>query len=123
MIRDTLKILPKGLDETYHKTLQRIRGQPEEHWKLAERVFDWITYALEPLSVDGLKHALATKPDTTLLSNDDLINQKFLLSVCAGLVVIDDESSIIRFVRRWSFFLIWSNLRISFFVDQPSFSI
>ena len=98
-VRQALEELPGELDGTYNEALERIRGQSGEDRQLAERVLSWITYAREPLSVGGLRHALATEQDTTLLNDDDLIDQEVLLSVCLGLVVIDDESSIIRLVR------------------------
>ena len=102
-VRQALEGLPE-LDGTYNEALERIHGQSDEDWQLAQQVLSWITYALEPLSVDGLKHAIATEPDVTQMSDDDLIDQAILLSVCAGLVVIDDKSNIIHLLRMLSFF-------------------
>jgi hypothetical protein len=67
---------------------------------LAKRVLSWITYAVRPLSVKELQHALAVMPDTTELDPDDITDDEILTSICAGLVVIDEERNVIGLVRK-----------------------
>src|ERR1700675_683139 len=98
-IRDVLSALPKGLDEIYDQAMQRVDSQNEDHRALAQRVLSWVSHALEPLSVNALREALAVQPGDTSLDEDKLPDEDTLVSVCAGLVVIDRRSNIIRLVH------------------------
>ena len=101
-IKNALKHLPKGseaLNHAYAEAIERIQAQPQEYQELAKRVISWITLAQRPLSVLELRHALAVEIDRSDLDDENLIETEDLLSGCAGLVVIDDESGIIRLVH------------------------
>ncbi|KAI9780621.1 MAG: hypothetical protein M1816_002782, partial [Peltula sp. TS41687] len=98
-VRKALENLPQELNSTYEEAMERIRGQAEDDRKLAERVLSWIIYAMRPLSVEELQHAVAIEPGMTELEDEDLTDREFLASVCAGLVVIDDEIGIVRLVH------------------------
>lgn len=100
-VRKALDNLPEGLNSTYAEAVERVQGQNEDDRKLAERVLAWITYAKRPLSAVELQHALATEPETEMVEDEDLVEIEILVSVCAGLVVVDDESGIVRLVRRY----------------------
>jgi len=99
-VREALDRLPKEVDETYKQAIQRIEGQCEDDWKLAKGVFSWITYARRPLSVKELQHALAVTSQMSEMDLDAIVDADILTSVCAGLVVIDEETSIIHLVRQ-----------------------
>jgi len=98
-VRRALDNLPKEVDATYEEAMERIQAQIEDDKKLAERVLSWITYALRPLSLKEVQHALAVEPGMTEMDSEAIEDEEILTSVCAGLVVIDEESSIIRLVR------------------------
>jgi hypothetical protein len=98
-IRKALIDPPKGLDNAYEEAIQRIKSQNDDDRKRAEQVLYWISYALRPLTVVELQHALAVTPSGKLLDKDDLTDEEILVSVCAGLVIIDQESNIIRLVH------------------------
>ncbi|KAL8991286.1 MAG: hypothetical protein Q9169_007903 [Polycauliona sp. 2 TL-2023] len=66
---------------------------------LARHVISWITYAQRPLSAKELSHALALKSGDSQLDVDDIPDVDDMASVCAGLVVVDAESDIIRLVH------------------------
>jgi hypothetical protein len=91
--------LPKGVDETYDRALDRIRDQNDEDAELAKRILTWISLAFRPLSVQELQCALSVVRGMKELQAQDIIFQGKLTSVCAGLVVIDEESQIVRLVR------------------------
>jgi hypothetical protein len=93
-----LENLPKELNATYDETMKRIEGG--EHWSLAEQVLSWIIYALRQLSLEELRHALAVSDGMSRMEPDALVDEALLTSVCAGLVVVDKESGIVRFVRK-----------------------
>jgi hypothetical protein len=98
-VRETLKRLPQELNDTYKEAMERIEMQCEDDRKLAERVLSWIVYAFRPLSLQELRYALATVPGMTEVEDDDLDDLDVLISVCAGLVIVDEESGIVRLVR------------------------
>ena len=66
------------------------------HRKLARQVLAWITYAQRLLTTEELRHALAIELDERALDDQNLNDTEEIVSVCAGLVTIDQESSIIR---------------------------
>ncbi|KAH0537544.1 hypothetical protein FGG08_005679 [Glutinoglossum americanum] len=98
-VRLALDNLPKELDSTYAEALQRIECQDEEDAALAHQVLSWISFAIRPLTVQEIKCALAVEPGQTSIDNDTLIDEDLLVSVCAGMVTVDQESGIIRLVH------------------------
>jgi hypothetical protein len=98
-VEKALKELPKGLASTYDQILQHIDDQGEEDAVLAREVKSWLTYALQPLQASVLQQALAIKPQGQSFDEDALIHEETLLAVCAGLVIIDEESRVIHFVH------------------------
>lgn len=98
-VRLALKELPEKLNDTYHEAMQRIYDQDRDDVQLAKRVLSWISYASRPISVVELQHALAVEPGRSNLDEDAIPPEDFLISVCAGLVTIDQESRIIRLVH------------------------
>ena len=87
------------LDEAYGEAIQRIDGQLAEDRSLARRALSWITYAQRPLTTTELCHALAIHPGDEALDNDNIYDVEDIISVCAGLVAMDEENSIIRLVH------------------------
>jgi len=66
---------------------------------LAKNVLSWITCAKRPLTTLELQHAMAVKVGDTKLDEDNIREIEDMVSVCAGLVTIDEESNIIRLVH------------------------
>lgn len=98
-IRLALQNLPKELNTTYDRIMQRIWNQNEEDVELAKNVFTWILHSFRPLKVVELQHALAIHPETKELDEEALIDEELLLSVCGGIIIVDHESRIIRLVH------------------------
>jgi hypothetical protein len=98
-VRKALKNLPKDVDETYDEAMERIEQQNEADEALAKRVLCWVTHARRPLTVSELQHALAIVNGTTALDLDNITDEEILNSICAGLLVINDER-MIRLVRK-----------------------
>ncbi|RMJ16034.1 hypothetical protein CDV36_004270 [Fusarium kuroshium] len=98
-VRTALGSLPKELDGIYDQAMQRIHDQDEHQVVLAHRVLCWISYTLRPLTIAELRHALAVEPSDDDLDEDGLYETKDIVSVCAGLVTIDEESDQIRLVH------------------------
>jgi hypothetical protein len=101
-VKLTLSTLAKGsaaLENAYGDALRRIEGQLEGDGKLAKKVLSWITLAKRPLTTSELCCALAVEPDELGLDPENIPDVEDIVSVCAGLVVIDPESAIIRLVH------------------------
>ena len=98
-VRIALKKLPKGLDDTYCETLQRIARQGQPSLEMAYQVLSWISYARRSLTVEELRCALAVTPGDSTFDEDAMTPESTLVSVCAGLVAVDPQSRIIRLVH------------------------
>jgi hypothetical protein len=101
-VKLTLAKLSKGsaaLEEAYKEAIQRIQGQLSGDYELAKKVLSWITYAKRPLTTMEMCCALAVEIDEAELDPENIPDVEDLLSVCAGLVVVDQESDVIRLVH------------------------
>jgi hypothetical protein len=81
-------------DYAYEEAMNRI---PHQELEFAKQVLSWITYAKRPLTTSELQCALAVEDGMPEL--DDLPRLEDIVSVCVGLVTIDEESDIIRLVH------------------------
>ncbi|KAF1950513.1 ankyrin repeat protein, partial [Byssothecium circinans] len=101
-VQSTLEALSRGskaLDKAYDDAVKRIKGQLPEDRALATNILSWITYAQRPLSTKEICHALAVKLDEKELDLDNILDVEDIISVSAGLVMVDEESDIIRLVH------------------------
>jgi hypothetical protein len=101
-VRTALKALATGSEaygQAYEDAMERINGQIKEQEELAQQVLWWITCAKRPLSTLELQYALAVEIGESYLDKDNLPEVEDIVSVCAGLVTVDKESSIIRLVH------------------------
>jgi len=102
-IRDALETLPENLNDTYDETMRRIKnGQHETRSDLAVKTLMLLSYALRPLNLGEVQHALLTrevKPHETSIDRDDVYDKELLLTICAGIIIVEDGTSSIRFVH------------------------
>ena len=103
-IKLALESMPHELDELYRQTVDRIRRQPGDDGELGMRVLSWVTHAKRPLRVEEIQHALAVETDEdedppSQLDFDNILSPQTLTDLCAGLVVIEPSSRIIRLVH------------------------
>ncbi|KAM7214558.1 hypothetical protein V8F06_010040 [Rhypophila decipiens] len=98
--REELAYLPEGLDDTYEQIMRGIKAQDDE--ELAILVLSWIVFAFRPLTLKELQHALAVQDSDRYLDPEGIPDEESivsLLSLCAGLVTIDEESRTILLVH------------------------
>jgi ankyrin repeat protein len=88
-----------ALEDAYDKVIERIDGQVHDDSTLAKSVLSWISYAQRPLTTEELCHALAVDTGDEDLDPENIPDVEDILSVCAGLVTVDEESQIIRLVH------------------------
>ncbi|KAI0121191.1 nucleoside phosphorylase, partial [Xylariales sp. AK1849] len=101
-IRRALQKLATGsnaYDTAYESAMERIRGQRQEQAERAKQVLSWIVCAKRPLTKLELQHALAVDVDELQLDEDNLPQIEDVVSVCAGLATVDEESSVVRLVH------------------------
>ncbi|KAL7910347.1 hypothetical protein GGI35DRAFT_362990 [Trichoderma velutinum] len=87
------------LNQAYESAWERINGQKEGFRNIATRILAWISCAKQPLSTEGLQHALAVKIGMNELDEDAIPQLHDMVSFCAGLVTVDEESNVIRLVH------------------------
>ncbi|KAJ6565253.1 hypothetical protein DFH09DRAFT_821023, partial [Mycena vulgaris] len=84
---------------SYNIAMQRIEGQSEDDRRTACSTLIWVVNAKRPLKVSEITAALAIKPGAQSLDEDYLMDIETILAVCAGLVILDKESSVVRLVH------------------------
>lgn len=98
-VRTSLAVLEKGLeayDHAYEQSMDRIEGQRDDQKMLAKEVLSWITFAKRPLTTTELQHALAVEVGQGELDMSNRSEVEDMVSVCVGLVTVDEESNLIR---------------------------
>ncbi|PSN61089.1 hypothetical protein BS50DRAFT_477025, partial [Corynespora cassiicola Philippines] len=101
-VRSALDRLSRGADalkEAYDGAIERIEGQLPGRAARAKSVLSWISCAQRQLTTGELCHALAVERDESELDEDNVPDVEELVSVCAGLVTVDEESNVIRLVH------------------------
>lgn len=103
-VHKALSLIPPGLAATYHDIVERIKRQAEPDNLLGLRILQWVSHSRRLLHVHELCHALAidledNRPPTRQLDVDNILDAQSLIDVCAGLVVIEKESQVVRLVH------------------------
>lgn len=66
---------------------------------LAKQVLSWLSCARRPLVTSEIQMALAVEKDTSQIDKENLPRVEDLVSACAGLVMFDYRSDIVRLVH------------------------
>ncbi|KAJ5153393.1 ankyrin repeat-containing domain protein [Penicillium canariense] len=101
-LKDALSDMPGGsaaYDYAYQDAMHRIESQTLDEKTLSKQVMCWLTCSQRPLTLTELQHALAVKPGERAFDDENLSDIRAMITPCAGLVVFDDRSHIIRLVH------------------------
>ncbi|KZM20487.1 hypothetical protein ST47_g8336 [Ascochyta rabiei] len=101
-VLSTLARLSKSqsaLKDAYGDAIERIDNQLNGDSALAKRALSWITLARRPLRVTELLCAFAVESGATELDSDNMLDIEDVVSVCAGLITVEEESGTIRLVH------------------------
>ncbi|KAG6995821.1 hypothetical protein G7Y79_00041g077730 [Physcia stellaris] len=103
-IKTALANFPDGsglaaYNAAYDETLSRITTQASGFPDQAFKAISWITLAQRSLTIRELEHALAVEPEDEEFDEDNIQDMEMIRSVCAGLVVLDEETGTTRFVH------------------------
>ncbi|KAJ7249840.1 ankyrin repeat-containing domain protein [Mycena rebaudengoi] len=93
-IRLVLQNLPEDLEHTYNEAMDRIEAQSKEDKAIAQLALTWVANAKRPLSVAELLEAIAIEPNTKSLDREGVVEMVVVLSVCAGLVIVDQDGTV-----------------------------
>ncbi|KAF3219283.1 hypothetical protein TWF106_007124 [Orbilia oligospora] len=88
----------KLLEEAYDKTMERIEKKAKSS-RVAKNALQWIVYSRRPLTVLELQHALGVEVGKDKMDDENIPNIEDVVSVCAGLVVVDKERDIVGLVH------------------------
>ena len=97
-IEETLKDMPKDINATYDRILDMIDKRPPVQRELARKALLFIAYAREPVSIDTLAVAIASKDHTQTLDmlRSSISTEKTILYSCGNLLSIDKTNPEIR---------------------------
>ena len=101
-VKSAIRNLPQGssaYDVAYHDAMERIFAQGKGPNEMAKKALTWILCACRPLSTLELLHALAIELGDTEIDEDNVLETDQLLTMCAGLVTVDEQSNNVRFVH------------------------
>ncbi|KAF7344743.1 Ankyrin repeat domain-containing protein [Mycena venus] len=79
--------------------MQRIEAQTEEDRKTARSALTWVANAKRPLTISEITVALSIEPGARQLDEDNILDIDIILVVCAGLVIVDEQRSVVRLVH------------------------
>jgi len=65
------------------------------------RAITLLTYAYRSLTITELQHALVVQNDEETFDDGDVVIEEVIISVCCGLIVVDQNSKIVRLVREY----------------------
>lgn len=89
-IQAALKDLPRNLDETYERILQKI--EPDD-FEDARAILTWVAFAERPLTLEEVAEAAVVRDNHISLDHEDkLLDLTDVLHICRGLLSISTES-------------------------------
>lgn len=101
-VKAALQKLPSGsgsYDAAYDLAMERISDQSDDAPELARTVLTWVVHAGRPLTETELETALAIEVGEVELDPDNTIPATELLSLCAGLLTVDEEARVVRLIH------------------------
>ncbi|KAH6901147.1 ankyrin repeat-containing domain protein [Coprinopsis sp. MPI-PUGE-AT-0042] len=98
-VEKTLECFPPRIEDVYSQTWSRILDQTPTNTLLAKNVLVWVLCATESLTIDELRHAVATCPETHKFDQSRLVNEALLMGLCRGLVNVEENTNLVRFVH------------------------
>ncbi|KAH6987331.1 hypothetical protein BKA56DRAFT_669000 [Ilyonectria sp. MPI-CAGE-AT-0026] len=88
-VTDQLEKPPLQLSEVVDLILSRLSDQPPQRYRLAQRVFYWLSVARRPLTLRELQQAVAAEPGARIDDPNRLPPPSLITAVCMGFVHID----------------------------------
>jgi ankyrin repeat domain-containing protein 50 len=111
----TLDSLPKTLDETYGRILNKIN---EDNQPIVQHILQCVCFCIRPLSVDEVRHIcrIGSRRKPPFETEDALFHQKDVVDLCGGLLCL-------AVVHDWHADRLWSYLYDIETVQLTHFSV
>jgi hypothetical protein len=91
-VRNALRELPRGLEETYEIILKKIS---EDDIEIVRRILLWLAFAVLPVTLDELHEAIAIEPGLDHLDEESLLSSsREILSLCGSLLSVSDQGHV-----------------------------
>lgn len=87
------------LTAAYSDVLERINAQPPGHRAIALKALMWVTFAREQLSIQRFRGVVCTIVGDRVFDIDNLRDTGTMISMCCGLVIVDEKSRVVRLVH------------------------
>ncbi|RPB01624.1 hypothetical protein L873DRAFT_1675556 [Choiromyces venosus 120613-1] len=87
------------LDPTYDRIMETLRSRPKGSVDRAIKILSWLSMAQRTLTVEELRVAISVEADQYNLDDIYMPEPTTLTDLCAGLVVVDEQSDTIRLVH------------------------
>jgi ankyrin repeat domain-containing protein 50 len=97
-----LEEFPAKIADVYIQTWRRIMQQPLGKALLAVNVLRWVLYATRSLSIEELRNAIASCPETHSYESGRLVAPEIIVVACCGLITIEKETRQVRLVRKFN---------------------
>lgn len=91
-----LKAGSGAYDHAYDETMKRIEQQSPFSQDLAKRILGWVTFSARPLTAVELQDAIAIEIGEPEFDETNITEIGEMTSVCSGLVVVDENSNIVK---------------------------
>ena len=98
-VRRILEEFPSQIEGAYAQTWNRILDEDEENVMLVKMVFVWVLTATRSMTLKELERVVAICPKTFKFEADRVVPGSTFLTMCRGLLVVEEESQIVRLVR------------------------
>ncbi|KAH6909411.1 hypothetical protein BKA70DRAFT_1275956 [Coprinopsis sp. MPI-PUGE-AT-0042] len=98
-VEKALEDFPPRIEDVYQQTWNRILNQTPRLLTLARNILVWVLCATRSLTIEELRHAIATCPDTHQFDSSRLVDGATLMGFCHGLVNVEEETNLVRFVH------------------------
>jgi hypothetical protein len=79
--------------------MERIEGQLSDQADIAKKALSWVICAKRQLTTLELQHALAIQVGEPEFDEGNIPDIEDIITACAGLITVDEESEIIRLVH------------------------
>lgn len=116
-LHHSLERLPESLEDIYNHTLDRIDSMSEEKQRIAIDTLCWVAFCRRPLTIDELRHALATTPGSEAFCSGNLYTVEDIRDYCLGLLTITQETKEVTLVH----YSAQSHFRVALKARVPAF--
>ena len=92
-------MLPRTLEATYDRILERVNARGEGACRRVERILRWLSHPYTVLNVRQLCEAITINEGSTVLDTEDLVDVQDILINCSSLVSLSADGTTVEFAH------------------------